>query len=103
MDHLVCDLCGGPLLAQEDVRYEVKVEVKSAYDPLELTREDVEQDHRREIAALLERLKKMDPKAVEAQVYSSFEFDLCMKCQRRYVQDPLRRALIRRVIEPRPN
>ena len=42
MDHLTCDRCGNGLLLDAPVRYEVRIEVKSAYDPLELTREDLD-------------------------------------------------------------
>ena len=32
MDKLTCDLCGQGLLLDSAVRYEVKIEVKAAYD-----------------------------------------------------------------------
>jgi len=41
MDRLTCDRCGSGLLLDAPVRYEVRIEVKSAYDPLELTEEDL--------------------------------------------------------------
>ncbi|MBI3271349.1 MAG: hypothetical protein HYZ53_20325 [Planctomycetes bacterium] len=103
MEHLTCDLCGGPLLLTEPVRYEVRIEVKSAYDPLELTQEDLEKDHHREIAEILDRLNQMDPKAVQDQVYARFDLDLCAKCQSVFVKDPLRRALVQRLLQPKSN
>ena len=89
MDHMTCDLCGKPLLAEEPVRYEVRIQVYAAYAPLELTADDLTQDHRAEIRALLERLGSMDPQEVEDSVHKEFLFDLCMACQRRYLRDPL--------------
>jgi len=91
MDHLTCDLCGKPLLADEAVRYEARIQVYAAYDPLELTADDLSQDHRAQIRSLLEQLGQMDPQEVEESVYKEFLFDLCMGCQRRYVREPLPR------------
>jgi len=91
MDRLSCDLCGKPLLADEPVRYEVRIEVYAAYDPLELTPDDLTQDHRAEIHALLERLADMDPQELEESVYKALRFDLCMACRRRYLRQPLPR------------
>ena len=84
-----CDMCGKPLLVDEDVRYVAKIEVFAAYDPMELTDDDLEQDHMQEIRALAERMRKFDPAKLEEQVYKSFVFDLCPACQKRYLKNPL--------------
>jgi hypothetical protein len=89
MHGLTCDLCGETLLIDSEVRYRVKIEVFAAYDPLELAPGDLRRDIEGEMAALLERMETMDPKALEDQVYRRFDFDLCPGCQRRYLQDPL--------------
>mgnify|MGYP000002901207 CR=1 FL=1 len=89
MDHLSCDLCGKPLLADEPARYEARIQVYAAYDPLELTPEDLRRDTQSEIRALLARLRHADPEELEESVYKEFLFDLCMACQRRYVRAPL--------------
>lgn len=84
-----CDTCGKPLLVDSDVRYLVKIEVFAAYDPMELTEEDIRRDHMAEIRKLAEKLSSMDPAQLEDQVYKSFTFDLCPECQREYLKDPL--------------
>jgi hypothetical protein len=84
-----CDMCGKPLLADEDVRYVVKLEIYAAYDPMELTEADLEADHLEEISELVEEMKDMDPQELEDQVYKSFRFDLCPACQKQYIKDPL--------------
>jgi hypothetical protein len=89
MHGFTCDVCGKNLLIDEDVRYEVKIEVKAAYDPMELTDEDLKKDYRKEIAELLRRMKTMDPQALEDQVYKLFHFDMCPACQLRYLRNPL--------------
>ena len=89
MDGLTCDACGDGLLIDADVRYLVRIEVFAAYDPMELSREDLARDHRSEMARLIEDMRHMDPQELEDQVYKKLQFDLCPKCQRIYLRDPL--------------
>ena len=100
MMKLTCDLCGKTLLLDEDVRYIVSVEVYAAYDPLELTEEDLEKDLDKELRKLVERMKTMDPEKAQDEVYRRFRFDLCPACQREYLKDPLRRAAADETDEP---
>lgn len=90
MDGLTCDVCGKALLVDQPVRYEVRIEVYAAYDPLELTPDDLTRDHRAAIRRLLARMEAMDPQELEDSVHKAFRFDLCPACQRRYLRDPLR-------------
>jgi len=90
MDHRTCDRCGRELLKGSDVRYEVRIEVKAAYDPLTVTDQDLAKDFREEIARLLQQLEGLSLAEAQNQVYRLFEFDLCPACQRGYVRDPLR-------------
>jgi len=90
MDHLTCDRCGRGLLLDAPVRYEVKIEVKSAYDPLEITDDDLaraEEDLRK----ALERLKDYTARQAQDEIYRQFAFDLCATCQRDFLADPLGR------------
>lgn len=88
MDRLTCDRCGRGLLLDAPVRYEVSIQVKSAYDPLELTEEDLV-DAQDEMKKLIEKLKTLSPQAAQDEVYRAFSFDLCATCQKAYLQDPL--------------
>ena len=89
MMDLTCDRCGKTLLLDEDVRYIVNIQVFAAYDPMELTAEDLARDHRAELEALVEKLKRMDPEKVQDSVYRDFTFHLCPACQEAYLKDPL--------------
>ena len=93
MMQLTCDLCGKTLLIDEDVRYIVNIEVFAAYDPMELTEEDLRKDYRKELQELVRRMRQMDPEKAQDSVYRKFEFQLCPPCQRRYLKDPLGRRL----------
>ena len=92
MNHETCDLCGQALLAKSEVRYEVRIEVKAAYDPLEVTEDDLAQDLRAEIARIIRQLEGISEEEAQNEVYRQFEFDLCAACQKRYVKEPLSRT-----------
>lgn len=82
MDRLTCDGCGAPLLVESDVRYEVKIEVKAAYDPMEITEDDLKKDYRAEMAKLIAKLEHVTEAQAMDEVYRTFRFDLCMPCQK---------------------
>lgn len=89
MNRRTCDWCGKELLADSEVRYEVKIEVRAAYDPLNITEEDLRRDFRAEIAKALQQLEGVSVAEAQNQVYRMFHFDLCPACQRKYVRNPL--------------
>ena len=89
MDRLTCDGCGAPLLVESDVRYEVKIEVKAAYDPMEITEDDLKKDYRAEMAKLIAKLEHVTEAQAMDEVYRTFRFDLCMPCQRKYLRKPI--------------
>ena len=97
MLHFSCDLCGKELLVEEDLRYVAKIEVYAAYDPLEITEEDLEEDHMEEIGELIKQLENMDEQELEDQVYKSFRFDLCPDCHKKFLKDPLSREAARSI------
>lgn len=89
MDGLTCDGCGVPLLVESDVRYEVKIEVKAAYDPLEITEDDLAKDPKAEMAKIIAQLAGVTEAEAMDEVYRTFKFDLCMPCQQRYLKKPI--------------
>jgi len=93
MIHFTCDMCGKTLLAEEDTRYVVKVEVYAAYDPLEVTEKDLEADRSDEVQELLDEMADMDAEDLEDQVFKTFRFDLCPECHAAYLKDPLSRTM----------
>lgn len=89
MDGMSCDRCGKSLLVDSEVRYEVRIDVRAAYDPMELTAKDLAKDRAAEIAALKERLDRLSPAEAQDSVHRAFRFDLCPPCQRTYLEAPL--------------
>lgn len=92
MSDLACDRCGRSLLVFEDVRYEVVIRVTAAYDPMEL---DLDTVAKADVGAELERLAaavgKKTAQELEDEIWKEFKFDLCGRCQREYLKDPLPR------------
>lgn len=66
--------------------------VRAAYDPLEITEEELSQDHDLDIRRALDELRDLTEKEAMDQVYRRFRFELCRPCQRVYLRDPLPRA-----------
>lgn len=91
MDHATCDLCGQTLLSSSEVRFEMKIEIKAAYDPLNLSEEDLAKDVSAQIAQVLRQLEGLSQEEAQDQVYRAFQYDLCAICQRRLVHDHLAR------------
>lgn len=92
MSDLACDRCGRSLLVFEDVRYEVVIRVTAAYDPMELDLDDIAKaDLSAELRRLTAAVGKKTAEELEAEVWKEFKFDLCGRCQREYLKDPLPR------------
>lgn len=83
---LTCDRCGKALLVDEPLRYVVKVEVYAAYDPLEVTRREIEgRDLSGEIRSLLREIEARDAKELEREVYERRDLDLCPACRKGFL------------------
>lgn len=84
----VCDRCGQPI--EEGVlRYEARIQVFAAYDPLDITFEDLGADHTAEIRRIVEKCMDLTEEELMRDVYVDFHFDLCRPCQKAYIRDPL--------------
>ena len=84
----VCDMCGMEL-ADDDLVYDVKIEVKAIYKELEINLSDLLKDHMDEIRELVEKTKDLPPGKLQDDVYREMTFHLCYQCQQRYLKDPL--------------
>jgi hypothetical protein len=84
-----CDGCGREL-PTGSLRYHVKIDVRAAYDKMEIGLAELVRDHRQEMLRLIERLEGKSSKELEETIYKHVEFDLCPSCQRAYLHAPLR-------------
>jgi len=74
----------------DDTRYRVKIDVRVAKGSLEFSLLDLFRDHRKELENLVKSFEGKDPRELEETIYKGFELDLCPRCQRAYIRDPLR-------------
>ena len=88
MDRLTCDRCGNGLLLDAPVRYEVRIEVKSAYDPMELTDDDLARAAA-DLKQAAEAVQKLSAEEAMDEIYKEFRFDLCRTCQKQFIKAPL--------------
>ncbi|MDE0960991.1 MAG: hypothetical protein OSB09_09440 [Planctomycetota bacterium] len=89
MEGLSCDRCNKSLLIDEDVRYQVHIVVQAAYDPMEITKEDLKKSNPGSWSALMRQLEKLTEQEAQDQVHREFRFDLCPPCQKLYLANPL--------------
>lgn len=89
MKGIVCDRCGEGLLIHENVRYTMKVEIRSEYDPLEITQADLEQDLDAEFEKALRELEDVSEQEADRSVYFAGRYDLCLACQKAFLEDPV--------------
>lgn len=84
-----CDGCGREI-PRHELRYTVNIDVRAAYEELEVGLAELVRDHRSEILSLIERLKDKTAKEIEESIYKGIRLDLCPSCQRAFIRDPLR-------------
>jgi hypothetical protein len=96
MIHYSCDLCGARI-EPGDPRFVVKTEVYAAADEQCLSFPDDPDQLEQEFEELTEALADADPDFIEDATYRGFRFDLCPRCHKRYLNDPLFRAVKKRI------
>jgi len=89
MIEIRCDGCGA-IMKSHDLRYTVTIDVRAAYDQMEVGLADLVRDHRAEMKALIERMQHREVQELEDQVYKNLKLDLCPGCQKAFIQSPLR-------------
>jgi len=84
----ICDRCGRAILKGE-VRYIAKVEVFAAGDVLEISADELSEDPIAKIDRLLEQCASLTEAELMRDVFVEMQFDLCRRCQRAYLANPL--------------
>jgi len=83
-----CDGCGKEL-AENDLRYKVKIDVRAAYHETRIGLADLVRDHREEMLRLIKQMEQQEAAKLEEQVWKEMELDLCPGCQKAYITSPL--------------
>lgn len=87
MIHYSCDRCK-KTIGEDEFRHIVKIEIHTSINngphPV-----DEERDHLVEIEEILSRMEEPDCEDVTDELYQRRTFDLCPRCYRQYVRNPL--------------
>lgn len=96
MRHFSCDMCGQPL---DERRYVVRIETHPAFDPDELTEEDLAEDNLQAVAKLIQEIERTghNPHDDSDSQAKSCRYDLCPRCHAKFARDPLGRDAVRRL------
>jgi hypothetical protein len=94
MLHFTCDLCSREL---SDERYVVRIEVYPGFDPEEVDEEQLDADHLQAISEALQEVEETGKLELEDCGTKAFRFDLCPRCHKKFVKDPLGRDALRRL------
>lgn len=89
MLHYSCDLCG---LQLKDDRYVARIEVSPAFDPEEITEDDLDTDNMQHVADMIAHMEATGENLIEDCEPHKLRFDLCTECRKRFLKDPLGRS-----------
>ena len=89
MIHHSCDRCKQLIDNETDMRYVVRIEIQASVDGLDCEIED-DRDHLLEIEDILDRLEADESDDVSEEVYQRQKYDLCSKCFREFIKNPLK-------------
>ena len=89
MIHYTCDCCKRVLDPEEELRYVVSMEAYAVMDPSEPEQTDDDRDHLLEVHEILEQLDEEEADQMGDHLYQKLRFDLCPKCHRRFIKNPL--------------
>lgn len=84
-----CDGCGREI-EKNTLRYTVQVDVRAAYDEIEVGLMELVRDHKDEMLRLINQMEDQSAEAIEETIYKRLKLDLCPACQRTFLRDPLR-------------
>lgn len=83
-----CDGCGREM-QRGQLRYHVKIDVRAAYDKMEVGLADLVRDHRKELLELIKKMDDASPRDLEQSIYKHLELDLCPACHPAYIKNPV--------------
>lgn len=86
MMHFTCDRCGCSI---HEERFIARIEVVAAFDPEEITEEDLNEDHLEQIADAIAAMESTGDFDLDPDGPRKMQFDLCPNCCRRFLKSPL--------------
>jgi hypothetical protein len=95
MMHFSCDLCGKQISPVGSDRTVLEIQIFTPHEP-GLTAEDLDTDALDQIAGLLESEQPLSP--IPVPTFQRLRFDLCSLCRSRWLNDPLGREKIQKLV-----
>ena len=89
MIHYSCDRCQKAIDTDEELRYELKIEVNVGIDPANDESDSDDRDHLEEVDEWLQRMEDEDCEQLCEQLFQTRRYDLCSQCYEQYIQNPL--------------
>lgn len=86
MIHYSCDLCGRSM-GQE--HFVAKIKVAPAFDPEQLTEEELDVDHLEQIADAITAMETTGDFQPDECLERDFQFELCPTCYSKFIKAPL--------------
>lgn len=83
----ICDRCGCPIEEQE-LRYIAHIQVYAAPSVIKINEEDL-RDRTNEMKETIEACAQKSEQELMDDVHKEFKFDLCRRCQRAYIREPM--------------
>ena len=77
-----CDNCGR-IAPESEQMYTIRIEMFARAEPIEITLEDLLEDHTAKMEELLKQMEQLDPEEASDEIHESYRFDLCRACRRR--------------------
>ena len=88
MDQHTCDKCECVIIG-DLVRFEVKIQIISGYDIMEIREQDLQRDLCNDLDSIVKQLEDVSSDELEKSVYEEFHFDLCADCRKVFRTNPL--------------
>lgn len=68
----------------KEILFEIRIDIYAKGGPVEITKEDLQKDHIKEMKKLIEAMAKMDEQELTDEVWESYRFDLCQDCRKEF-------------------
>lgn len=92
MVHYTCDMCGKDIVSRDD-HFLVHIEIRPANPALQLTKEDMEEDHLQQIDESITDLEACGEECLQAHRTLRVQRDLCLRCREDFAKNPMRESI----------
>lgn len=81
-----CQVCDG-IIPAYTTAYSLRLQLFAEAGPLDLTPDDLAEDHERRMKEIVEQAKGQDPQDLMDEVFESYTLTVCLKCREKFHDD----------------